>query len=822
MGRESRKRLSLALALLLALPGIVSAQKKEQSDSLVRLMSADYIEQVESGDDLVRKAMKPVFLHNGTYLQSDSAVWSQNAKIINFFGNVSLIQGDAELTSESLDYLIDENLARFRGSVVQLRNKEDNILRTRTLDYNTKDSLAIFEGGAAMRSSDGQIIESNYGTYSNALALFTFRDDVDMYTDSVFVKTSELEYDSRRGEALFKVPIDFWKEDNMLSAQSGWYLRPQETFFFTGDVHALTPTQETWGDTLYFHRNTNNILMLGHVQLQDSTRNVASVSEVLDYRDSTSMLMLSRDAAVAFWEEKEDRVDTTYCGADTLVYYTLRRCDIPESEVASAQKRRDAITGDPVTEFRRRASKAAEQKRNNELSAGRGSSILSSPQKSSGKSTPSEKPETMPASRPDSLGTAPSDSLVVTSPGDSLAMVSSSDSLAVDMVKPDTTAVGFMYGKGSVKIFREDMQVVCDSVRFNELDSIARFHIDPIVWNEGKRQYTSDSLFVLVGKDKIERASLMSNAFIAAQEDSLCFDQIRSTEVMAFFGDNAELERFDALGGVNCIFYMEENGVLATIDRIEGKMMSATLSEGQLDRVYYFDQIKNNLYPVAQTASSERILKGFSWHPELKPTGKNDITSLELRLSSRSEMERRPRPKFVQTDIYFPGYMESLREQLARARVKKTARADSGTDSLKVASDSVSVADSILSTKMPYDSLGRDSLMLSDSLSVSADTIKVSSSVDSKVNRKAEREAKRAERLARREARWAELDARDAARAEKKRLRKEERAQRRALREAAIRAREAAKEKAILDRYVELYRNQKEKSESAVVEVPKE
>ena len=46
-----------------------------------------------------------------------------------------------------------------------------------------------------------------------------------------------------------------------------------------------------------------------------------------------------------------------------------------------------------------------------------------------------------------------------------------------------------MYGRGKVKIFRSDMQVVCDSVRFNELDSIARFHINPIVWNEFRRQY---------------------------------------------------------------------------------------------------------------------------------------------------------------------------------------------------------------------------------------------------------------------------------------------------------------------------------------------
>ena len=170
MGEKNRKtRLILALGGLFQMAlASVSAQTTEQSDSLVRLLSADYIEQVEIDEDLMRKAANPVFLHNGTYLQSDTALWSQNNKIINFFGNVRMIQGDAELTSEKLDYYIDEDLAQFRGPLIELRNKEDNILRTRILDYNTKDSLAFFRNGASMRSSDGQIIESDEGTYSTA------------------------------------------------------------------------------------------------------------------------------------------------------------------------------------------------------------------------------------------------------------------------------------------------------------------------------------------------------------------------------------------------------------------------------------------------------------------------------------------------------------------------------------------------------------------------------------------------------------------------------------------------------------------------------
>lgn len=819
------RRLILISALLFKAFAILSAQEKERNDSLVRLVSADYIEQIEKGGELVRKAMNPVFLHNGTYLQSDSALWSQSDKIIDFYGNVHLIQGDAELTSETLEYLIDDNLAKFRGSMVQLRNKEDNTLRTNILDYNTKDSLAVFSGGASMRSADGQIIESNTGSYSSALALFTFSGDVEMYTDSVFVRTGLLDYDSRLEKAYFKVPIDFWKDDNRLSAGCGWYNRPAETFFFTEDVHALTPTQETWSDSLFYYRNINDVLMLGNVQLQDSTRSVATVSEYMYYNDSTARVTLTGEAAIALWEKKEDRIDTTYCGADTLVYYALSKCDIPDHEIREAEERLKAMNGDPVSEFRQRAAREAEDKKNRELNEALGAAGVkgAAPAARDGNTGPgpSAKGDAPSAIQPDNVperkaapesnalpeGKPVPDSTAMRGGQtvlDSLAVLS--DSLA--LVPPDTTKVGFMYGRGRVKIFREDMQVVCDSVRFCELDSIVRFHIDPIIWNEDKRQYTADSLFVLVKKEGIDRADLMSNAFIAVQEDSVSFDQIKAAEVMAYFGADTELTRFDALGGVSCIFYMEENGTLATVDKIEGKMMSAILKDGEIDRVYYFDNIKNNLYPVVQLSESDRTLKGFSWRPDLKPAGKKDITDLEIKPSVRSGLERCRQPEFVHTDKYFPGYMASLREQLALARTRKR-NADAGQKDSLALGDSTSVTDSLL--------VDGDSLALADSIgnvvSVMPDSVAAGELPGPAAQRKADRAARRAARLAKKEARWAELDARDAIVAAEKKRRKDERRRKREERRAAIIAKEEARENAMLQKYIEYYQEQKDRNE---------
>ena len=766
VGKGKRGLLALCLALLGSVWSVLPAQNEDsgQVDSLLRLEKADYVEQLEAGDDLIRKVANPVFLHNGTYLQCDTSLWSRNTNIINCIGNVVMTQGDAVLTSDSLVYYVDDDLARFRGSLVELQNAEGNVLRTRELDYNTRDSLALFHNGASMRSEDGQIIESDEGSYSNPRNYFVFRDNVNMFTDSVFVRTNELDYDADAEFAMFKAPIDFWKEENMLSARGGWYRKLEDIFFFENDVRALGETQETWSDTLYYYRKSGDIEMHGHVQLQDTSRSVASVSEYLYYCDSLSSVTLLGQAAIALWEERGGKVDTTYCGADSIFYRTLKMCDIPEEEISLAGRRRETIMADPVAEYRRRAAeeraKAEEEARNQAVEDG-----LIAPGRVGSEASLSM------ADGSDTLAVQDSPGAVQDSPAaarDSLGAVQ--DSLAVAdtlaAAPPDTSAVGFVSGRGNIRIFRSDMQVRCDSLEFNELDSIARFYRQPLVWNEIQRQFSADSLFVLVRDGGIDRASLMSNAFIAVQEDTVHYDQISSTEGLAFFDDSTQLRRFDALGNVVALFYLEENDTLSTVNKAEGALMSANLKGGELQSVYYFDSPKNDAYPLVQLSERERMLRGLDWRPQLRPRSKSDVTTLSLRPSAREEMLSKSRPEFPRTEFYFEGYMGEVYASLERARLEKERREREGSraDTLPE-SDSLMHADSLAPAKA-----AADSLMHSDSLAVSP-----GSAPDSLATPLSAAEQRRAERIARREARWAALDERDAM----KKAQKELRAQRR-------------------------------------------
>ena len=939
------RRLAYSLILLLVSFGLF-AQNTEQKDSLVRLLGCDELQQVEEYGQSYRKALGHArFEHNSTLLICDTALWNVNQNVINAFGNVQIIQNNTVLSSESLDYLIDQNLAQFRGALVQLRDKDGNTLRTTDLDYNTKDSVAVFRNGGALRDKDGQIIESDDGHYYSKLKTFSFTNNVNMYTDSIFVKTDDLDYNTGTNVATFGTGTNAWRDNNMLSSQAGFYERTLEKFTFFRNVHILTENQEAWADTLVYYRVPNNVEMFGHVELLDTTRNVAAVAGYVQYIDSLSFIKLTREPAVIAISEQGEKRDTAYIGADTLILRSIPKCDVDSSEISNSASRLKEINVDPVTEYRRKAYEAAkaaaeearkkreEEDPNAAGASDRGASAVKPGGKPTGKpagkatgtaigktagttagktgdnsggkaisksgklsgdamigdpvtkgrqglpapwddvieyapprfqlpDTLKTSPDTVrvpsdslaaktlsavtepvsvtePAEvtnpqSPDSL-TVPTDSLTV--PGDSLHVPT--DSLS--MAPKDSTKISFIYGIRNVKVFRNDMQVACDSLAYTDLDSLIRLYENPIVWNEIKRQYSADSITVIVKNRSIDRASLMSNAFIIVQEDTLSYDQIRGTEMMAYFDSTGALRRFDSMGGASGVFYIEENGSLATVNKFESKMLTATLKDGNIQDLNYFDAVKTDAYPVVQMKKDEKILKGFDWQPDKRPKGPEDITPYKPRESQRKVYENVPRAEFAQTDIYFPGHMNSVYKMLARQdslkRVRKAERrrleaerkaeAARIADSLRVvaAADSLALADSLaradsLALRDSRDSLARqdslavkDSLVVSDSLSVSkADSLANDPSAIKKAEqerKKAEREKARKDRQAAKEARWAELDARDAAKAKAKEEKALKKKRQKTLKTLKAMEKRRAKEERMLERYKARYEKQK-------------
>ena len=862
------RRILVAISVfLLTIIRLNAQEKSSQVDSLVRLLSAQSMELIEKDGVDYRKVTGPArFLHNDTYLICDTALWNVNTNEIFAISNVKILQDQTVLTGDRLTYYVDRDLAEFRGSLVQLEDKDHNILRTEYLDYNTRDSVAVFFNGGSMKDKEGQIIESKSGTYDSKTKLFTFIDDVNMFTDSIFVKSTTMEYNASTNKATFGYATDAWHDDNMLSSNAGWYDRNKEIFLFNKSVHGMSDTQEGWADSLFYFRNTKDIELLGNAQVTDTTRDMSALAGKMHYTDSLSQLKMTRKPAViGVVKEKESAPDTVYFGADTLIARMQMMFQVNAAEQANSKARVEALSTDAVQSYRQRAAKEAAEAA---AKAAENDPNRPKPKKGAKKSETAEasdadvdvasgKADEIPLGKPeaasksaaikpadisqdadtvvvksdsvsvatDSLSMAadslsmPTDSLSV--PADSLAV--GTDSLAVNN---DSTKVNFITALKNVKIFKSDFQIACDSLEYSGLDSLVRLYQKPLVWNEGRRQYSADSLYAVIRNNSLQKASLMSNAFIIVQEDSLCFDQIRAAEMLAYFDTTGALTRFDALGDANAVFYLQEDSVYATVNKSEAKMLYATFKDGDLDRVYYFDTAKNDGYPVAQMTREERVLKGFNWLPDKRPRGKSDITPLTVRPSERRKYAARPRTVFTFTDKYFPGYMSGVYKKIEKDKAEKAKReaARKEAEALKANADStgiVNAVDSLSQALHQVDSLNKvtspvDSLSsVTDSLSNNAaakDTLGLTQTDPKEAARQAKLAARQA-KIAAREAKWARLDSLDAAKAQAKADKKAAKLRQKKLKSYLKMLDQQKVDDARLEKYKAVYLKQKERED---------
>ncbi len=674
------RTLSLILSLLFAsLSTAVAQNENGQKDSLVRLIEANAAKLIDRDGVVLRKIEGPArFLHNNTYLLCDTAIWDVNTNIIDAIGNVQIIQDGTCLVGESLRYIVESNLAQFRGSKVTLMDKDNNMLCTHNLDYNTKDSVATFFGGGSLRSKDGEIIESLDGTYDSKINLFVFYNSVELFSDSLFAKSTRMEYDSNKNVAYFGPSTIGWKGDNMLQANGGEYAREREIVTFEKNAYLFSKEQEVWGDKIVYNRRSGDAQLYGNIQITDTVQSVLMFADKATYQREPLEIILTQRPAIAMYSEQNGNRDTIYASAsDSIRYYTKPFAELDSAAIAAAKARKGVMIIDPMKEIeklRQEKLKEARSGRKEGREENAGNSSTRSSGRSSGRSSsqaniyagqrapelPSPLPDEQESpieQQQDSIPSAGKESMQQV---DSTAILAERE-LDAQIMRHDTCTVTFVEAWHNIKLYGKDYQGVCDSLIYTGIDSIARLYIEPVLWSDAKNQFLSDSIFIQIRNDSLYKADFINNAFIITQEDTVHYNQIKSTEMMAYFKKN-DIWRFDALGGASLIFYMEEDSTYTMINQKECKILSALIKERKIERIRYYDQLKSDLLPIYDLPINKQRLRGFKWLEERRPKSREEVMPRAIRSSQRRRLKAEPMPEFKQTSLYFPDSMQHIVE----------------------------------------------------------------------------------------------------------------------------------------------------------------
>lgn len=622
-----------------------TVKRDRTEEEKVHLISAQMAEMYEQFGVNYRKVTGPArFLHNDTYILCDTAIWNTVENVIDATGNVQIIQEGTRLTGETIHYIGDLNTAEVRGRVVELLDKEGNRLRTQHLNFNTKDSIGYFFNGGSMVDNEGTLLESRRGYYYSKEKLFCLYEHVEMGTDTLKVKADSLYYHTDLNLAEFWGNVQAWHTDGFLTAEEGTYKREEALFHFTDNVFIRTEEQEIWAEDVHYNRNNNSGILRRNVQVRDTTQQVLVLGDRLDFRREPDWGQVTEDPVFITWEidRETGKTDTLFMRADTLRIFTSTYGDMDSLERVRAFERQDI------------PERKKPQGPTDTLVSPDSTSI---PAANPGKIQESASPKAVKDTVTDPTSIAAASYFRADS-ADIQSFLAKTDSMLHAAVQHlgdslfNTMEVHFFYGYKNVKVYKSDLQSVCDSMVFNSIDSVLRQYGRPVLWNE-ESQLSADSIQFRFSRDSLYRVDLLSKAFLISQEEVTFFHQIKSDIMFAHIRGN-DIYRFDAVKNAKALFYIPEDSIITSLNIKECEEMSVMLKDRRAERITYKKSVKSDMIPLYELKKDQERLGDFNWRAEERPGDRYAITSRGIRDATPRPETACKEPLFPFTLKYFP------------------------------------------------------------------------------------------------------------------------------------------------------------------------
>ena len=206
------------------------------------------------------------------------------------------------------------------------------------------------------------------------------------------------------------------------------------------------------------------------------------------------------------------------------------------------------------------------------------------------------------------------------------------DSVLVDTLwvypAPDTMWVDTTYlqirAYYNVRIFRKDMQSVCDSVHYNGRDSVATLCGNPVCWNEDN-QVSADTMNLYLKNGTVDYLHGVGNAIAIKQEGEREFDQMAGKEMLAYVQDG-DVNLVDVQGNAETVFYPRENdGSYVGVNRTQSSFVKVYLENREIHHILFTTATSGVMIPLDQATEDDKFLVTFFWAEQERPRRPEDI-----------------------------------------------------------------------------------------------------------------------------------------------------------------------------------------------------
>lgn len=173
-----------------------------------------------------------------------------------------------------------------------------------------------------------------------------------------------------------------------------------------------------------------------------------------------------------------------------------------------------------------------------------------------------------------------------------------------------------------VRVYRPDVQAVCDSAYYSAADSVMRLYYDPVVWYD-TFQCSADTIFMYRDTGGVRLVQLRNNTFAIERVDPLKYNQMKGHDGNVYFRQG-EPDYADILGSAQMVYYITEDGPMNM-----KYLVGVNVGVGSDIRIYFQDRRPVRLvtmgdpdmqtYPLDMLPADKKTLPGFRWIVDRRP-----------------------------------------------------------------------------------------------------------------------------------------------------------------------------------------------------------
>jgi len=566
--------------------------------------NSDFSKFIQEGEGYVQRHYGDVRARqDSVFFYSDTAILKEND--FNAWYNVNIQQGDSlTIFSDSLFYAGDSLLAYLYDNVALI--DRDMTLYNDFILYDAGRKVATYDTPGLLTQGESRLI-SKRGVYYSETGEMYFYDSVRVEHPDFLLKTEKLLFHTKTNQIEFLGPTLITFDDQRIYCEAGYYdidsqfahlqERPQlvsddeftqadDMYYYgadsltvlVGDVIYQGDKRNTESDTLIYDRRQDRTTWRGNVVYDDGGNTVRGPE--LIYFNETGNVIASNRAEFQLSEGQFLQADSTY-----------REKESDRSEAIGGVIWRDTIEG----------------------------VILYSPELES---------------QNEQVLTRGGRPLMVfhTSEGDSIFISAEKIQSKLDTTRyvVDSTSTRLdssrrMLAIRDVRIWSPDFSGRCDSLVYQEKDSLFRLYKSPIIWSDSS-QILGDSIFLFLADGQLEKMHAQGNAFMLEQVWGPLYHQVKSKTMEAYFG-NGQIQTLWAIANAEMYYYIqdEEDQFMGLQSSKSGRIQAVFDSTAAIQDIKWFSDIEGEIIPIKDLDPLAYRLEGFDWQADIKPKSREDL-----------------------------------------------------------------------------------------------------------------------------------------------------------------------------------------------------